>query len=93
MTTHVTHVVVRDTPPPNHVMTVGHLYPIGQETVFKTHTPEFVTDEVDEKDFTDEVEAKVVRGRRGRRPAPHATDKAEVKGNKAESLAEADEEE
>lgn len=83
MTIPVTHVTVRDTPPPNMVMSVGHLYAIGQETVFKTVEPEFVTDEPEES-FLDDAEAKVVRGRRGRRPSPKATDEAEVKEAKDE---------
>lgn len=78
MTAQVTHVVVRDTPPPSHVMTVGHLYPVGQQTVFKTVAPVFTSDEedVDAKDV-DEAETKVVR--KGRRPQPPATEGVETK--------------
>jgi hypothetical protein len=79
MTTQVTHVVVRDTPPPTHVMSVGYLYPIGQETVFKTEAPTFTSDEEESEDFVDDAEVKVVRGRRGRRPMPKGTDEAEAK--------------
>lgn len=70
----IAHVVVKDNPPPQRpLMTVGHIYPIVQETVFKTVD----RDEVDEIDEDDEAEVKVVR--RGRRPKPKANEAAEVK--------------
>lgn len=91
----VTQVIVRDTPPPRQpVMTIGHLYACGpQETVvFKTESPQFTADEsedvvtdedsdddVEGKSFIDDAEAKVVRGRRGRRPGPQVTEGAEQK--------------
>lgn len=65
----ITHVVVQNTPPPNHTVVIGHLYSIPQHTeeVFRT-----VSVEED-----DEVEAKVVSARRGRRPK--ANEAAETK--------------
>ena len=51
----ITHVVVQDTPPPNRVVTVAHLYPIPA-----------VKDEVIFRTVDEEAEAKVVR-KRGQR--------------------------
>lgn len=71
----IAHVVVKDNPPPQRpVMTVGHIYPIVQETVFKTVDREV---EEDLEEIDDEAEVKVVR--RGRRPKPKANEAAEVK--------------
>lgn len=76
---HVTQVVVRDTPPPSETITIGHLYALGSQTVFKTEGPEFFTDEVEEGDEKgiDDAETKVVR--RGRRPQPKGTEDVETK--------------
>lgn len=71
----ITHVTVKDNPPPRQVISVGRIYPLYQEepeTVFRT--VERV--EEDEKSLED-AEVKVVR--RGRRPKPAATEGAETK--------------
>ena len=69
--------VVRDTPPPNHTMTVGRMYqtsPLPEpEPVFST----VVRLEEDDEKGLDEAETKVVR--RGRRPAAKASEVAETK--------------
>jgi len=74
----ITHVVVQNTPPPNRVMTIAHLYPIPpkEEVVFQTVGVELEEDaaEVLEEDA---AEAKVVR-KRGRRPV-RANEDAETK--------------
>ena len=74
----ITHVVVQNTPPPSHVVTIGHLYPIvqqrEQETVFRT-----VDEEELERWEDDGGETKVVKPRRGRRPSPKSTEVAETK--------------
>lgn len=75
----VTRIVVKDNPPPRRpVISVGQIYPIVQnpepEIVFRTARAE---EEDDEKSVED-AETKVVKPRRGRRPAA-ATEVAETK--------------
>lgn len=83
----ITHMIVRETPPPNQTQVVGHMWnPMAP--AFKTYVPDYAPnrdtlselDELDdEQDAEDaEAEAKVVRGRRGRRPA-QANEAAETK--------------
>ena len=64
--TQITRMIVRDTPPPNQVVSVGRIYPLYQPKP-----------EEDEKSFDEDAELKVVR--RGRRPKPKANEDAEVK--------------
>lgn len=82
----ITHVVVKNTRPPNHVATIGHLYPIQQqrdpETVFRTVVPDEDEEDIERWEDDggaeeDETEVKVVKPRRGRRPK--ATVVAETK--------------
>lgn len=62
-------------------MTIGRLYPCGDETVFSTHVPEYARVQLVEDDeeealehweddggAPDPEEVKVVKPRRGRRP-------------------------
>lgn len=74
----VTRVVVKDNPPPKRpVISVGRIFPIVQnaepEVVFST-----VRIEEDDDQVEDDTETKVVKPRRGRRPAA-ATEVAETK--------------
>lgn len=62
--------MVRDTPPPNQTIVIGHMYQIPPE-------PEPVFRTVRIEDDEDETEVKVVTGRRGRRPK--ANEAAETK--------------
>lgn len=80
MTIPVTHLIVRDTPPPNQTQVIGRIYPINPEPVFKTYIPDYAPniDDDDEYDDDEDTETKVVRGRRGRRPAK-ANEAAETK--------------
>lgn len=75
----ITHVVVQNTPPPNHVVTIGHLYsiPADPETVFSTVTRAVEEDVERWEDDGGEAETKVLRPRRGRRPK--ANEAAETK--------------
>ncbi|BCP41435.1 hypothetical protein MINTMi27_15280 [Mycobacterium intracellulare] len=80
----VTHVTVRDTPPPQRpVISVGRLYDCSPkaepETVFSTIT-RVQNEEPAPADETPEAETetKVMRNRRGRRPA-RANEDAETK--------------
>jgi len=75
MTHSHTHIVVKENPPPQSVMTVGHLY--GIAPVFKTFTPDYAPNKVDEDD-EEEIETKVVKPRR-RQPRQKATEQAETK--------------
>ena len=64
-------------------MTVGHLYPITEETVFKTESREdriaaLEAELAELKSDDEEIEAKVV-ARRGRRPNPKSSEVAETK--------------
>lgn len=76
MTIPVTHLTVRDTPPPNQTMVVGRMYSITPEPLFKTFIPDYAN--IDDDDEDDDTETKVVHGRRGRRPAK-ANEAAETK--------------
>lgn len=69
----ITRITVRDTPPPNQTITIGHMYAIAPqpEPVFSTVV------RLDEEDEQDETEVKVVR--RGRRPVIRANEAAETK--------------
>ncbi len=83
----VTHIRVKNNlPPARPIMTVGRLYPCGSETVFRTHTPNFVENEETDAEAAEpinETETKVVkpRNRRGRRPVAQA----DTKGAEAEA--------
>jgi hypothetical protein len=79
MTTHVTHVTVRDDGPPTQPQRIGAIYGIpGPE--FKTYVPDYAPnkDALDEAEEDSEVETKVVTA--SRRPArPKTTATAETK--------------
>lgn len=82
MTIPVTHITVRNTPPPgSDKVVVGRIYPISPqpEPMFKTFIPEYApnAEDLDDELAEDDAEVKVVRGRRGRRPK--ANEAAETK--------------
>lgn len=62
-------------PPRRETMTVATLFPIVPEPEPETMFSRINT----EKSFEDEAEAKVVKGRRGRRPSPKVNEDAETK--------------
>jgi hypothetical protein len=75
MTTHITHVTIRDDGPPNRPQVVGAVYAIpGPE--FKTYVPDYARVKEDDYDEAEdsEVETKVIApGRRPRRPKANTT--------------------
>ncbi len=72
---HVT--VVEKRPPQRPVMTVAHIYNIVQEPEPETRFPRINIEPEDVEDAV-EVEAKVVKGRRGRRPTVKPSEVAET---------------
>lgn len=76
----ITRVTVKDTPPPQQSTLVGRLYDISPRAEKASGAIERVVEEGDviDNDFIDDSETKVVK-RRGRRPAPAATEVAETK--------------
>lgn len=77
----ITRVTVKDAPPPQRpVISVGRLYDCSPkaETVFSTVDRPLENEPVEDNKSESETDVKVVRGRRGRRPA-RANEDAETK--------------